>query len=338
MKVTVQLSRFIMSGVLCVAGLCFCSSADAQSKTKGLELLDKLPAPTELRTFKVVPLTAAESQQRSELSKRLADQSGLRLQKSDAKFSDGRIGQIGAQDPSASFEYDAKLGRLLFNGGLSKYRAESSTLGLPKPEQAAALAQRQVEALKLPLNTREFAGVRVGGVNMGVPDGLGGTKVFEKLRTVRFSRTLAGFAVEGDTRVVVHLGSNGALAGLVYQWPTVAAGETLRSEQLVKTDAIRKLAIKQLDEITASADEAFLTGADLVLYDDGRGVLEHAYHFTVERYYGYGKGEATMIPFDFYVPAVVASRAFYPHLEVAAVKAGDGRDERPQTNDNGKDD
>jgi hypothetical protein len=333
---TSQLSRILMSGLLGVAALCLSANAQAQARIKGLELLDKLPTRSDLRNYKVVPPTAAESEQRAALAKQLGEQAGLRFQASEARYSDGRTGQIDSADPSASFEYNTKLGTLLFNGGLRKYRDDASTLSLPKSEEAAALARRQIQALKLPLSSAELAGVRVGGVNLAVPNGAGDSTIYEKFRTVRFSRAIAGVPVEGDSRVVVQLGSRGALAALVYQWPTVAAGEVLRTDDLVKTGAIREGALKQLEAITARADDAVLTAADLVLFDDGRGVVEPAYHFTVERYYADDKAGSTNIPFDFYLPAVTQSRALYPHLEVAAVKAKDGRDETP--GDNGKPD
>jgi len=318
----------LVSGVLAL-GVSSSLAYAQDSKLEGLALLDKLKSAEGLHSYSVVAPSAELTKQRLGLAATLGKAAGIEFKAADADYSDGRSSQIGAADPSASFEYDAKLGRLLFNGGLRAYRGDERTPNLPDEAKAADLARSHLSKLRLAPASTQVGVVKTGGVNLGVTDGKGATQIYEKFKTVRFSRALEGVPVEGDARVVVQLGSEGALAALVYQWPSLQAGEAYTGRQLVDLKLVREQAIKQLSEVTASAEAAFLTGADLVFYDDGRGVVEPAYHFTVERYLGLDKGEPTQIPYDFYLPALTSSHAFYPHLDKPKIAPADGRDESP---------
>jgi len=132
--------------------------------------------------------------------------------------------------------------------------------------------------------------------------------------------------VEGDARIVVQLGEKAELAAMVYQWPRLEKSVRLTSDMLQKPDAIRDSAKREIEAMAKKAMDAELTQAELVLYDDGRGVMEPAYHFVLERHFDDGELEPVMIPYDFYVPATVKPVALYPHMEVAPKAPVDGRD------------
>ena len=60
-----------------------------------------------------------------------------------------------------------------------------------------------------------------------------------------------------------------------------------------------------------------------MLYDDGQGVIEPAYHFVLERYIANSANsdqKPVMIPYDFYIPISSMPLAMYPYMENSKVK------------------
>lgn len=294
-------------------------SSDRMTAVEGLELLDQL---RDVRTD--LPLYRAERPSWRELSRiaKLADpmgsDTGVDFGKQERAGLDGsRLVRRSKEDPSAVFEYDVRTGNFLFNGGLGRYRDESSTPDLPKEEGAEKLALERLGLYDLKLDPSELRVAHVGGLRMGVVNDRGGTDVYEKLRTVRFERLLDGIAVEGDSRIIVHLGEQGTLAGLHYQWPQVERVGTLSPDVALGADEIRDAALTEIRQVSAVAEKAALTEVELVLYDDGLGVIEPAYHFRLDRLIDLEGAEPSPIPYDFYVPLSRKSQALFPHMEVA---------------------
>jgi hypothetical protein len=83
------------------------------------------------------------------------------------------------------------------------------------------------------------------------------------------------------------------------------------------------MALEEIKRVTEKAEKSTLTGAELVLYDDGRGMVEPAYHFTVNRLIDLGESDPAAIPYDFYVPIAKEPRAFYPYMDTALVQPDD---------------
>jgi hypothetical protein len=234
----------------------------------------------------------------------------------------GRIGLGSSQDKSASFEVDRATGNFLFNGGLDDYRKDASTPGLPGKKEAVYLAEQLLLDLGLHADPREMVVSHVGGWNMAVTYGKGDSTIYEKLRSVRYSRVLDGLPVEGDGRITVQFGENGKTASLIYQWPAIANKERLEAGALEDAARLKEKALKRIFSVTDKALKATLSKVDLVLYDDGRGVMEPAYHLVVERYFDYGDRDPVMIPYDFFVPTTVKPRAFYPYMDVGGAAPG----------------
>ena len=317
--------------VLAVSGIALAGMMSvSHAAVEGLKLLDSIGTyKGELKTYYATKPTSAELTERNKLAVTLARASGISLQQDKPlRLNETRTAFNSAADPSASFEVDSVTGNFLFNGGLLKYRKEVSTPNLPQDIDSARLASELLRKYGLTVDATQMKIAHIGGLNMSIADGASGkSEIFEKLKTVRFSRNIGGLPVEGDGRIVVHLGEAGALAGLVYQWPKLEKAVSLGSTALEKPATIRTRALREIEAKSGKALRAELTRADLVLYDDGKGVVEPAYHFVVKRYFDDGELEPVMIPYDFYVPATLKPQAFYPHMEVAAVAPKDGRAE-----------
>ena len=207
---------------------------------------------------------------------------------------------------------------------MEKYRGEESTKALPENKAAVKYAYYMLRKYGLEVDPAQLRLAHVGGLNMAVPDGKGGSTIFEKLKTVRFNRVLDGLPVEGSARILVSLGQRAALSGMIYQWPKIGKSVPMDTSQIRKPDSIRFQALKTIEKMSKKAKSARLTRASLVVYDDGRGVAEPAYHFIVERYLDLSDTEPVMIPYDFYVPIAEKPQAYYPHNDVARLEPEQG--------------
>ena len=292
----------------------------------GLELLKNIGSyQGELNTYFMEKPTSEELRNLLNLSGKISVESGVKLDyKEPVAVGNSRQQFQGVEDPSALFELDSDTGHFLFNSGMDRYRGEQSTKALPKDSVAVKYAYYMLRKFGLEVDPAQLRLAHVGGLNMAVPDGKGGSTIFEKLKTVRFNRTLDGLPVEGSARILVSLGERAALSGMVYQWPKIGKSVPMDASQVRKPDSIRFQALKTIEEMSKKARSARLTRASLVLYDDGRGVAEPAYHFIVERYLDLGDSKPVMIPYDFYVPLAENPQAFYPHNEVALVEPEPG--------------
>jgi hypothetical protein len=145
-----------------------------------------------------------------------------------------------------------------------------STPGLPSKMNAAAHAKKHLKALGLYKN--KMSDPIVTTLEEAIYDGQT-TRVFEKLRVVTFRRKIGGFMVKGASRAVVMLGANGDLEGLIVRWMDVQSekvkGKVARSQ--LKNHIKGQLKTRKME-----CDSVHVKKADLVLYDNGKGVIEPA--------------------------------------------------------------
>ena len=296
------------------------------AQPEGLELLNNVGAyKGELNTYLMQKPSPEQLRNVLSISTKMGAASGVKLEyEKPIVVGESRQQFIGQGDSSALFELDSLSGNFLFNSGMNKYRDEESTKALPEDKLAANYAYYMLRKYGLDVNPDELRLAHVGGLNMAVPDGKGGSTIFEKLKTVRFDRVLDGLAVEGSARILVSLGERASLSGMIFQWPKIGKSVPMDASQMRKPDSIRHQALKTIQDMSKKARTARLTRASLVLYDDGQGVTEPAYHFVVERVMDVGESEPAMIPYDFYVPIAENPQAFYPHHEVASVNPDQG--------------
>lgn len=301
---------------------------------QGLELLENIGKHKEkLRVYFTAKPTSGELKQLVELSKELAENIGIEFSTKLNTNDGNRLSWRNKNDPSASFEINSATGSFLFNSGMKRYRKEHHSDNLPSEREIVDLGFNVVKHYGLQVNIDEMKVSHVGGLNMGITNGTGKTEIFEKLKTVRFSRVLGKLPVEGDGRMIFHFGENSDLAGLIFQWPKIKSVKTLSSSLFQKPEDIAEKALKQLTEMGLKALRSKLTTVDLILYDDGQGVIEPAYHFVMERYFDNGVSEEpVMIPYDFYLPTSIKPLAVYPYMENTLIKPAEEKEKKYVSN------
>lgn len=263
-------------------------------------------------------------------AKMLAEISELPLNNNRLIEIDGGVLALkNEKDPSASFEMDKHTGKFLYNGGLAEYKKDNNTPELPKGEMAESMAVNYLKKLEvLPLK-EELTLASVGGLNMAVVNEDKTTEIFKKLVTVRYSRKLADVPVMGDSRIIVNMGSKGKLAGLIYYWGEVLEKIKMNREDLLSDKDIKKELESKLRLASSGAKKILVQKAEFVLYDDGRKLIEPAFHVEARLYYdeANSKEEDKMgkydIPYDYYIPVLKNPRAFYPFMETAKVMPTD---------------
>ncbi|MDZ7924435.1 MAG: hypothetical protein U5M23_10295 [Marinagarivorans sp.] len=318
---TATLNPAVTTGVTTLA-----TTGVTNIKIENLDLLDKIGRYEHpLIVYKAVKPAAADIEKQLSLSKRFAELSGMRFDDSPKKLGDTRLALSGAEDSSASFEVDINTGNFLFEGGLAKYSTEQPTLNLPKEADLQRLAERTLKQFDLPINPSDLKVEHIGGLNLSVADGKNEPKIFEKLKTIRYTRVLNGLPVMGDSRIVMHFGEGAQLSGLIYQIPEVADASDLSTQLQQSPKLMKEQALSELTAMAKKALRAKLTQVDLVVYDDGLGVMEPAYHVVLERMLDLGDKEPVMIPYDFYLPVSSKPVAFFPHMDTGMFMPEEGK-------------
>lgn len=219
------------------------------------------------------------------------------------------------EDPSALFEMDTRSGSFIYNGGLKEYKKDGSTPNLITGKEAEPIALQHLDELRLMPNRQELKLVNIGGLNMAVLKSDGSTEVYNKLVTVRYDRILSGLNVMGASRIIVHMGTDGKLAGLIFNWGEVVDGKKFEPAELLTDKEIKEILESRLREAAKDAEKIIVQKVDLVLYDDGRGQIEPAYYVQANLFY-----EAYDIPYDYYIPILKKPLAFYPYMETYDIK------------------
>ncbi|MCK4783809.1 MAG: hypothetical protein KAV87_08680, partial [Desulfobacteraceae bacterium] len=242
------------------------------------------------------------------MAKQLTDASGKSLSlRFLADIEEGVAVLRNERDPSASFEMDKRSGSFLYNGGLADYKKDASTPNLIAREKAESMALQHLEKLGLLLDKEELKHAHTGGLGMAVLKEDGSTEKYDKLVTVRYDRILSGLPVMGASRIVVHMGENGKLAGLIFNWGEVTEGKKIESDLLLADEEIKRALEGRLMAAARDAKRIIVEKADLVLYDDGKGKMEPAYHVEARLFYeapgekGQGEIREYDVPYDYYV-------------------------------------
>jgi hypothetical protein len=268
-----------------------------------------------LMTYQAVAVEPINLEHAQEMAGQLRETAETRIPFDNVQEYDGRFIFTSSKDSSAVFDIDSATGTFLFNAGMKGYSGEGSTRGLPSPREAPDLAREYLTKLRyLPDNKGEVVLTRVGGLGMAAAkDGRSSDK-YEKLVTVFFHRVLQDVRVQGPgSRILVHLGEQGNLVGLIRNWPEVKAQKV--SENQVKSDELIRDAIqRRLLKMAGEAKEITVQKAELVLFDDGRGIIEPAIYVVAgARYQGPKRANGVVeVPVDFYVPVLLNPKGYYP--------------------------
>ena len=162
---------------------------------------------------------------------------------------------------------DKVTGDIFFHKGMEIY-GNGSTPNLPTEKQAPALARKHLKALGLLKN-----GMVLNEVNVFKQASFDGqtSEIQEKMVMVTFKRKLGGYTVFGASRVIVLLGTNGELDGVLVRWADA---------EKVKASGIKKNLRDHLsDKIKTKQENSYsvlVKKSELVLFDDGQGVIEPA--------------------------------------------------------------
>lgn len=269
-----------------------------------------------------VPAAAVTEQSLSSqtLSERIFSQTGLTLTASKEQVTAYQRLE-GVADKSTILEINSSTGTVLFDQGMGKYQTPTAAANLPVKEKANTLAEQYLKNLGLyPSDPKQMVAYKLGGIMMAAYNKNTGAKTeVQKTVTVRYSRTLAGLPVEGPgSRIIVDLGANGKLEGLVWNWHEVTE-KKLASTEVYTQAQIRPMIqdrIQTFASLKSGVKAIKSTKEVLVLYDDGTGTIEPAIRVYAELVFDKGKGETFTSQSDFYVPLVKSPKAAFPAMNI----------------------
>ena len=300
---------------LAVAGTVLANPVHAQRDGVKIEGLEKI-ARIDLRDMALTRYRANGKSGLSEdqayrVAEELVGATGGDVDPTKAELREDVLRFVGREDLSAGLDVDTRFGDISYSGGLARYSADGTTPGLPDAKEAPELALQWVSSIGLLPPADEMVVAHVGGLNMSARDEDGRTADYAKLVTVRFERELGGLPVLGASRLVVHLGEQGQLQGLVLSWVQVER-EEVDPAAVLDPEATLGEALELFEMTSGDARSIRVEDAEVVLYDDGAGTIEPAIHVTAMRSYADKRlGEQ---PLDFYVPALLKTRGDFPSM------------------------
>lgn len=184
----------------------------------------------------------------------------------DEQKTAGDIQYYSTIDNSTNCKIDRKTGDIFYR----KYTdIDGPTPGLPSKKNVVSLAKKHLKDLGLykdkmgdPIVTTIEEAFFNGQI----------TVRYEKTRVVTFTRKIGGIPVKGASRAVVMLGANGDLDGLFVRWMDVKSekvkGKIAKSEM--------KAFLKSQLKSRVDSNAVHIKKSSLVLYDNGKGVIEPA--------------------------------------------------------------
>jgi len=313
--------------VLLVSGVAAVAAPDRPSmagpEIKWEARAEGFVATERLATYRAVPVERISHEHAQKMLQQLRDMTRAKGRFDGLQEIGGRLVFSSEDDASAVFDVDSRTGTFLFNAGLKGYSDEAATRDLPSPKEAPDVAREYLAKLRyMPKNDQELVVERVGGLAMAAAKDGRSSEPYQKLVTVYFGRVIDGLRVQGrGSRILVHLGESSALVGVIRSWlevePQKVDRDGVKSDDMILHEINRRL-FRMADQ----AREIVVRKAELVLFDDGRGVIEPAIHVVASaRYEGPERAkEGVEIPVDFYVPVLLRSEAYYPFIQDAEAR------------------
>jgi hypothetical protein len=257
------------------------------------------------------------------MAEKLMDYTNSRFNLGDTQMEavKGRLFWGGQKEyyPTAYLDIDPAQESFIFNKGMKNYMGEGTSRGLPDRSYAPRVAEKHLYALELlPKNFEEQMHlVHVGGVAMAALKEDGSTANYKKWVTVIYGRTLNGLPVKGASRIAVKMGINGELVGLVRSWP-VLKKKAISSKHMIPTHYRMEHLKRHLQSLYANSntEAVIITDVNIVMYDDGRGIIEPALFALGEIRLEDGSEE----PADWMIPLLKRPNARYSILERVPVQ------------------
>jgi hypothetical protein len=258
----------------------------------------------------------------------------------------GKLWYKNPADPSAALNINLENGDINLNTGMRAYAGNESTKDLLKKDEAGKMALNHLSKLSLAGNTQnEYVMAHIGGLNVGVHENNGDTKVYEKFTTVRFDRKLGEIPVEGHSRIIIQMAEGGKLTGLTKHWASFK-GVRVEPAAMVAPDGLKSAFEQHMLSENTDATRIVVKKITLVYYDQGHGLIEPAIRAECETYYKTSKTDTTtrMFPYDIIEPILKSPRQTYSFMHDkfrgAKMKADDGKDQQqiPKGADEGRKD
>jgi hypothetical protein len=308
--------------LFCLASLNFTSVAQALPLMENVKLLDKIDF-KDKTLFSYTTDTSLDLNEKSiqERLNRLEDYTGVEMM--DREIKESGKDNLLIQDPSDSslfFNINYHSGSFSYSTGMEKYYEEDSTKNLLHEKDALYMTYKHLENLDLMPQKEQLGLITQGGLNMSVKKENGNVADYEKMTSVRIDRRLNDMPVLGDSRIFINMGTDGEIANMIYQWNNIVSSKKNSDKEEVSPDDIREGIYNRLEEGAKDTTKINLNKVDLVLYDDGKGVIEPAYHVEAQLFYE-NKKNSYDVPFDFYVPILKRPHAFYPFMDKPNNKA-----------------
>lgn len=190
---------------------------------------------------------------------------------------------VSKTDLNTTFEQDLKTGNFTFNKNMNRYMGDYAPK-LPGMDQAVELSEKFLKENQLyPANGAELKLVHKGGLrSQGVVDGKKGGPVVDKLITLTYGRVLDSLPVIGaGSKIVVNLGDNGEVAGLVRRWREVKPGQRkeVAPEEMITQEEATELARRQIASEYGANTSYKINTVSKAYYDNNGRILQPVYSF-----------------------------------------------------------
>lgn len=215
---------------------------------------------------------------------------------------------------------------VVFNKGTKKYEGDGDTSNLPGKKKAVRIAKKHMADLGILKGSirSELKLAHVGGVNKAVYNSEDGTSQdYKKLVTVYYDRRIKDVPVVGHSRMVVTLGEDGELTGLIKKWTKMSKNLKFDANDYLSETQVKKQVKEMLTRHYKKSkkdlvDSLNVTDARYILYDDGT-TIEPAL-FTLGEVAQY---DGTSYDGDWIIPVLKNPKANYKILSDVPVMPND---------------
>ena len=318
MKKNIKLKKFAL--LVWITSLGFTSMVQALPIMQNAQMLDKINLQDKaLVSYQTdVSLNLNKDSIQNKLTK-LEEYTGIKMTNREFKEIGDKLIIQDSDNLSSTLDIDSRSGSFSYNTGMDKYYKEATTPNLLGETQALDMAYKHLENLNLIPQKEQLGVITQGGLNMSIKKENGYRENYKKMTSIRIDRQLNGIPVFGKSRIFINMGSNGELANMIYQWDKIIFSKEIISDETITIDDVKKSIYNRLEKEAKNTVKINLNKINLVLFDDGKGIIEPAYHVETQCFYTNTKGLYD-IPLDFYVPILKKPRAFYPFMNKVNLK------------------
>lgn len=151
---------------------------------------------------------------------------------------------------------------------------------LPDKVKSGEMARDYLSKLEiLPQETEELYITKVSKVRMAsYNSNTKESQNYDMMQVVHFGRKLNGIPVYGASRIVVRLGDNGDLVGVIKNWPKLIPMAIKGEAKIHEKSKWKDVSAKYLKKLYVATDFSTVNieKAEVVMYDDGEGCIEPA--------------------------------------------------------------